>query len=71
MKAGESTLRNLRLDYRIVKTMRSVEGDHASGGSEKEVFQKCINLDAQKRWTGLQRSTSRRPRMPPHHDLHS
>ena len=29
------------------------EGGYASEGSEKEAFQKCVNLDAQKQQVGL------------------
>lgn len=33
--------------------MCSLESDYTSEGSEKEAFQWCINLDAQKQWPGL------------------
>ena len=42
------------LDNREVNTiMCSLEGGHSSKGPEREAFQRCVNLDAQKQQTGL------------------
>ena len=43
------------LDYRTVnKILGFLEGGHAfEGGVWKEAFQRGVNLDAQKQWTGL------------------
>ena len=51
-KAGKP----LRLNSRIVnKIMCSRGGSHTSKGSEKKAFQRCVNVGAQKQWTGLLR----------------
>lgn len=33
--------------------MYFLKGGYASEGSEKEAFQRCVNLDRQIQWTGL------------------
>ena len=33
--------------------MYPLEDGYASEGSEKETFQRCVKLHAQKQWTGL------------------
>ena len=50
MKVGES---KAKMDYKIVRYMYYLEGGYTLEEYEKEVFQRCVNLAAQKQWTGL------------------